>query len=148
EEAPAMQPADLSETRFAVLALSATGESALAALAARYAKRLAESPQIQWADACYTSNIGRAHFNHRLAVIAAFPNEAASQLAAAARSEQAAGVYRGICPRAGSPKVAFLFTGQGAQYAGMGRRLFAAAPVFRDALERCHRLLGDQLTPD
>ena len=45
---------------------------------------------------------------------------------------------------AAEPGTAFLYTGLGSQYEGMGEALFAAEPVFRDTLERCH----DALTPD
>ncbi len=37
----------------------------------------------------------------------------------------------------GSPRTAFLFTGQGSQWVGMGRGLFDGEPAARDVLERC-----------
>src|SRR6185295_8113573 len=43
------------------------------------------------------------------------------------------------------PRIAFLFTGQGAQYAGMGRRLFDAQPTFRSVLIRCQEALAPYL---
>jgi acyl transferase domain-containing protein len=37
--------------------------------------------------------------------------------------------------------IAFLFTGQGAQYVEMGRRLYETQPTFRATLERCAEIL-------
>ncbi|HRI70866.1 MAG TPA: acyltransferase domain-containing protein, partial [Polyangium sp.] len=38
-------------------------------------------------------------------------------------------------------KLAFVFSGQGSQWAGMGKTLLADQPVFREAMERCDRAL-------
>ena len=43
--------------------------------------------------------------------------------------------------RSDAPKVAFVFCGQGPQWAGMGRQLAQAEPVFRDSLEECDALM-------
>jgi acyl transferase domain-containing protein len=39
------------------------------------------------------------------------------------------------------PRVAFVFPGQGSQWAGMGQALLEQEPVFREALERCDAAL-------
>ena len=64
------------------------------------------------------------------------------QLAELAADKLPAGVKRGTVRTIGRPKVAFLFTGQGSQYVGMGRRLYESQPVFRRAIEKCDEILA------
>lgn len=116
-----------------LLALSARTTSALDALARRYAEQLGRQ-EMPLADVAATAALGRTHFAHRRAVVARTAEEAASELAASPG--------RTIEPGTGRPRVAMLFTGQGAQYAGMGAALDDRYPAFRAALDRCDELLG------
>ena len=78
-------------------------------------------------------------------VLAADREELAAGLAAVAAGEPAAGVVtgRGRGGRAG--RVVFVFPGQGAQWAGMGRELAAACPVFAARLAECARGAGTRM---
>ncbi|HEU4326185.1 MAG TPA: aminotransferase class III-fold pyridoxal phosphate-dependent enzyme [Roseiflexaceae bacterium] len=123
-----------------LLALSAKGAPALAALAARYARLLAERPDTPLADLCHSAAVGRAHFPQRLALVAESTEQARALLIAFAAGERPDGLLHARANRQ-QPRVAFLFTGQGAQYSGMGRDLYADEPVFRAALDRCADIL-------
>ena len=70
--------------------------------------------------------------------------DAAQKLVAFVAGEALAGVARGRVSGP-APEIVFMFTGQGAQYPGMARRLFETQPVFRQALEECDRLLAPLL---
>ncbi|HLS56240.1 MAG TPA: SDR family NAD(P)-dependent oxidoreductase [Zeimonas sp.] len=140
EAAPPPAPPPQSEAMPSLLlTLSARSPAALGALALRYADLLEGTAAVDRGNAesiCLAASAGRSHLSHRLAVTGGDAAVMAARLRGAVRGEQSAGVSRG---RVGSdpPGVAFLFTGQGAQYAGMGRRLAQTSPVFRDTLQRC-----------
>ncbi len=120
-----------------LLTLSARTPEALAALARRYAQWLEETPEAEVGDVCYTANAGRAHFAYRAAVT----GRNGSQLRQRLESITPTGRRR-----AGeAPKVAFLFSGQGAQYLGMGRELYEGSPVFAGWIDRCEEVLGGKL---
>ena len=149
EEAPAApEPAALTTGRpLQILALSAKDAPALRELAARYVALLAEQPDVPLADLCATASCGRSHFAHRAAFTAATAAELRDQLEAFANGDLPQGASAGVAG-ATAPRVAFLFTGQGAQYAGMGHQLYATQPIFRAAFDRCAELLRPQLGRD
>jgi malonyl CoA-acyl carrier protein transacylase/SAM-dependent methyltransferase len=67
------------------------------------------------------------------------------RLRALAAGEAADGLVVGGGRAVAPPRVAFLFTGQGPQYAGMGARLREHDPVFRQAFDDCVAALDPHL---
>ncbi|MFL6127098.1 type I polyketide synthase, partial [Actinophytocola sp.] len=126
-----------------VLALSARGESALDTAVTRLAEHLEHTPagDEYLADVAHTLRVGRPEYTHRAAVVASDLPDAVAALRAKRRRQQ--GVADGL-----APKVAFLFSGQGAQYAGMGGQLYAARPAFAAAVDECAELLAPDLGLD
>ncbi len=127
-----------------VVTLRAASEEALRGLAGRHAAFLRSDPDTSLADLAFTANTGRAELPHRLAVLVSSASQAAEDLAAVERDGHAEGVVLGRARRP-PPKIAFLFTGQGAQRVGMGRELYETQPAFRAALDRCEAILRPHL---
>ena len=143
-EAP---PADVS-TRLVhrpmhVLTVSARQPAALLQVAADRADWLRNAAD-PLADVAHTANAGRSHFAHRIAVVAATAEAARAQLEDHLAGADPAGVHAGVAA-VRPPRIAFLFTGQGSQYPGMARELYASQPVFRAAIDRCDDLLATRL---
>jgi amino acid adenylation domain-containing protein len=129
--------------RVELLPLSARSPEALAALAGRY--ELALAAGVPLADLCYTAGARRGHHDHRLAVVADTSAELCESLAAYRQGVPRPGLSAGRCRPDQQPGVVFVFSGQGSQWHGMGQRLHAQEPVFRDALARCDSAMRPHL---
>ena len=114
-----------------LLPLSAKSPRALRELAGRYRSRLTDDMPL--ADMAWTAGVGRSHFGHRAGVVFRDLGSLREQLEAVERDAAA-------LPGTGG-KVAFLYTGQGSQWPGMGRELYEREPVFREVLDRCEAAL-------
>jgi thioester reductase-like protein len=141
-EPPEKDPTSVGRQEF-LLPLSARTPEALRALASRYAAWLAAHPEADLAAVCDTAGRGRSHLEHRAALVVDRPDRAREGLAAIADEQPLPGVFTGVSHD--PPKTAWLFTGQGSQYAGMGRALYETQPVVRQTLDACDAVLRDVL---
>ncbi|HET7500125.1 MAG TPA: alpha/beta fold hydrolase [Kofleriaceae bacterium] len=136
------EPAPLGDRTVHLLAISAYGAPALSELAARHRDRVRAGAS-GLADVCFSANVGRAHLPYRAALTFRTRRELIEQLGALARGDTPAGAILGPPPAhpGGALRVAFLFPGQGCQYAGMAQALYATEPVFRRAIDRADAVL-------
>ena len=131
-------------TRF--LPLSGKSDGALRELAGRYLSWLDEragelssegAAEALLSDMAWTAGVGRSHFEHRTGVV--------FRDAASLRD----GLKRLVDERPGpeplaATKVAFVYTGQGSQWVGMGQALYESEPVVRVVLDRCNEILREE----
>ena len=143
EEFSADCPVESPALPGSVLVLSAKNPAALTELSDRYGRYLGgDTAPDSLTSVCYTAAIGRQHFSHRIAIAATDLPSLVKSLNAFAQDGRARGVSTGIAGQGTSkPHVAFLFTGMGSQYPGMGLDLYQTSPLFRDTIEHCDKLL-------
>ncbi|TKK75908.1 SDR family NAD(P)-dependent oxidoreductase, partial [Herbidospora galbida] len=97
------------------------------------AGRLAGHAHGRAVDLAYSLAATRTRFASRAVVLADDADGLADGLRAVAEGRAHPSVVRGDADR--RPRTAFLFTGQGSQYAGMGAELYQAEPVFAAAFD-------------
>jgi amino acid adenylation domain-containing protein len=117
-----------------LLPLSAATPASLRANAATLADVLAANPRVL-ADVAGTLSVRRDHLAHRAMAVIDADERAPEVLRAFATGQDLVDAETGRIGDA--PKIGFVFTGQGAQWWAMGRRLLNVDPTFREAIEAC-----------
>ncbi|MEH1901397.1 MAG: SDR family NAD(P)-dependent oxidoreductase [Nostoc sp.] len=146
EAAPNLEsPSPQIERPKHLLTLSAKTSTALQQLAQRYVNYLEVNREANLGDVCHTTNTGRSHFDYRLSLVASSLPEVEQKLSEFLQGNENSGFFQGLVSHNKSPKIAFLFTGQGSQYVGMGRELYQTQPTFRQTLDRCDQILRPYL---
>ena len=130
-----------------LLPLSGKTDNALRELAERYLAWLDErsmdleptdsatSPFLS--DMAWTAGVGRSQFDHRAGVAFRNAESLREGLKTVAEGDRGASA-------AATTKVAFVYTGQGGQWVGMGKPLYEQEPVVRAVLDRCDRLILEE----
>ncbi|WP_437805995.1 type I polyketide synthase [Sorangium sp. So ce1078] len=113
--------------------VSGKTEAALRAQAARLRAHFESHSDARLADVACSLATERSHFERRAVLVAHDRAALLDSLDLLAQGKPAPGVKLGEARAAG--KLALLFTGQGSQRPGMGRALYEAFPIFRDALD-------------
>ncbi len=143
EEAPAARIAAPRAGGWQLLTLSARTAPALERAAARLARHLRRRPPGDLADIAYTLRVGRRDFAHRCCAVCWDTADAAAVLTSPGSARALAGR-----PAESPPPVVFLFPGQGAQRAAMGRELYEREALFRREVDRCAGILAPEIGCD
>jgi acyl transferase domain-containing protein/thioesterase domain-containing protein/acyl carrier protein len=141
EQAPRRGPSGVPTRRLQVLVQSARSMKSLDAGSQTLAAFFKSQPDVNFADAAYTLQVGRQAMQLRRVVVAESGADAGTALLDTERviTETAADVPR---------SVAFMFAGGGAQHPNMGRGLYDSEPVYRRAVDECLNILQSRLKVD
>ncbi|MFE4453081.1 amino acid adenylation domain-containing protein [Streptomyces sp. NPDC056796] len=149
EEAPPAPPetcpAPAARRSWSLLPLSARNPDALKEMAGGIRGELAgdNGPAVALDDLGHTLAHRRQHLPERLSVVYSSRALLEEALAAHERGETHPGVVHGRARDAADRKLAWVFTGMGPQWWGMGRQLLEEEPVFRDAVLACDRAMRE-----
>ncbi|MBV8860947.1 MAG: SDR family NAD(P)-dependent oxidoreductase, partial [Mycobacterium sp.] len=146
EQAPVTEAvAAEAEPVVSTLMVSGRTPERIAPMAAMLAEWITgQGAGVSLADVAHTVNHHRTQYKHFAAVCARDRAQAVAGLRALAAGESASGVVEPRVRLHGSGTV-FVYSGQGSQWAGMGRRLLADEPVFAAAVDELEPLFVEQV---
>lgn len=137
EEAPALAEADPSRD-WKLLIWSAKTDTALAKATDQLLTHLTQHAEQDLGDVAYTLQVGRKPFEYRRMLVCRDREDAIQALQAGDPLR----LLSGVCEQEiTETPVAFMFSGTGNQYVGMGRDLYETEPEFHDQVNRCAEIL-------
>ena len=128
-----------------ILFLSARTDQGLRDAATNYGAYLTNNALVSLADFSYTSGSGRSHFSNRAAVVTSSIGDCLVQLEHIAKNKKDGLAISATFPEATTLITSFLFTGQGSQYAGMGKALYQSEPVYKAVVDECLEYLHKEI---
>jgi len=131
EEAPE-QEVSASNRAYQLLTFSAKTKTALAAYMEKFRLWLEKNPTVELPDMAYTLKVGRADFPFRKTLVCKSKEEAVELLGIDSISPK----LKAISNKS-NPKVAFMFSGQGAQYVNMCFDLYEKEKAFKSYVDQC-----------
>ena len=143
EEAPEVTRAPRSSRRTHVIPLSAKSDGALQDATSSLEKYLSNDAQADLGDIAFTYQVGRKTLSHRRIIIA----DNVESAAAAIKASNAQSVFSSVEESLSRP-VAFLFPGQGSQFANMGLEMYETEPVFKETIDTAAEALTHYLGCD
>ncbi|MCJ8280230.1 MAG: polyketide synthase dehydratase domain-containing protein, partial [Rivularia sp. ALOHA_DT_140] len=147
------QSENTTERPLHLLTLSAKTEQGLSELVKNYQEYLTNNDDVEFADICFSGNIGRSHFQHRLSIVVKSTQDAIEKLThktdetLCITSLHKDSVFIGTISNK-RPKIAFLFSGENHQYINMGWELYQTQPTFKQALDKCNEILKSLINLD
>ncbi|WP_307805858.1 type I polyketide synthase [Streptomyces chrestomyceticus] len=151
EEAPAIEARSDSAAQEPVVALEGAGAwvvsgrtaEALSAQAGRLREWVSVRPELRPADVAWSLAATRSAFEHRAVVLGSERDTLLSGVHKLAAGSSSPEVVSGVARP--DVRVGLIFAGQGAQWAGMGRGLYAGSAVFAEVFDRVCGLLELEL---
>ncbi len=140
EEAPPRETSD-SSRKCQLFTLSARTEKSLELYSKKLAEKLANMHESnEFADAAFTLKTTRRKFDCRRIFVASDSREAISLLDTLDPKQ----VFTQM-RQDSNPEIVFMFPGQGAQYAGMGKELYESEPLYKEIVDECCTLIEPEL---
>ena len=132
---------DAMDSKRFLFPLSAKSPEALKTTARDFITLFSSNHSLAVNDLCYAAGLRRSQYDYRLAVVGNSSEELSDSLHAYLRDNDDADLFTSSDVSNRRPKLAFIFSGQGGQWFGMGRELLKTEQVFYRAIEKIDRLI-------
>ncbi len=142
---PSAEKRSLVERGEGLVVISAKSSPSLDELVDRWIEFLDKEKSLPFSNIAFTAALGRTQLSNRLAVIGNDSDEIKQKLQAWREGRTPKGLVSGQVLTKIKPRIAFMFTGQGAQYAEMGRELYQTEARFAETIQRVASIMDSEL---